>query len=80
MAKKIGIVGAGISGLVLGCTLKLNSIDCVIFERSSGVSEYGAGISISPNGLNLLHRIGILDQLRHNSCRPINVAWRKTNG
>ena len=80
MAKKIGIVGAGISGLVLGCTLKLNSIDCVIFERSSGVSEYGAGISISPNGLILLHRIGILDQLRHNSCRPINAAWRKTNG
>ncbi|SVA85768.1 uncharacterized protein METZ01_LOCUS138622, partial [marine metagenome] len=35
MNNKIGIVGAGISGLMLGCVLKQNLIDCIIFERSS---------------------------------------------
>ena len=80
MAERIGIIGAGISGLALGCILKLNSIDCIMFERSSKISEYGAGISVSPNGLILLDKIGVLSQLRNNSCRPINVVWRKTNG
>ena len=80
MNNKIGIVGAGISGLMLGCVLKQNLIDCIIFERSSTISEYGAGISISPNGLALLDRINVLDSLRKISCRPLNVVFRKSNG
>ena len=80
MNNKIGIVGAGISGLMLGCVLKQNLIDCIIFERSSNISEYGAGISISPNGLALLDRINVLDSLRNISCRPLNVVFRKSNG
>jgi salicylate hydroxylase len=80
MNNKIGIVGAGISGLMLGCVLKQNLIDCIIFERSSKISEYGAGISISPNGLALLDRINVLDSLRKISCRPLNVVFRKSNG
>lgn len=80
MNNKIGIVGAGISGLMLGCVLKQNLIDCIIFERSSNISEYGAGISISPNGLALLDRINVLDSLRKISCRPLNVVFRKSNG
>ena len=80
MNNKIGIVGSGISGLMLGCVLKQNLIDCIIFERSSNISEYGAGISISPNGLALLDRINVLDSLRIISCRPLNVVFRKSNG
>ena len=80
MNNKIGIVGAGVSGLMLGCVLKQNLIDCIIFERSSKISEYGAGISISPNGLVLLDRINVLDSLRKISCRPLNVVFRKSNG
>ena len=80
MNNQIGIVGAGISGLMLGCALKQNLIDCIIFERSSKISEYGAGISISPNGLVLLDRINVLDSLRKISCRPLNVVFRKSNG
>ena len=47
----IAIIGAGISGLALGIILQRNKIPCVIFEKSEKVNEYGAGISISPNGL-----------------------------
>ena len=43
--KKIGIIGGGISGLTLGCVLKGSGKECVIFERSSALSEHGAGIS-----------------------------------
>jgi 2-polyprenyl-6-methoxyphenol hydroxylase-like FAD-dependent oxidoreductase len=43
----IAIIGAGISGLALGIILNKQNIKSVIFEKSSSVSEYGAGISIS---------------------------------
>ena len=40
MRSKFTIIGAGISGLMLGCILKMNSIDCEIYERSSQISKY----------------------------------------
>ena len=45
----VAIIGAGISGLALGVMLNKQNIKSVIFEKSSSVSEYGAGISISKN-------------------------------
>ena len=78
--KNIAIVGAGISGLMLGCILKENNIDCTIFERSSMISEYGAGITISPNGLLLLRQLGILDEIKDYSCNPLSVCFKKSNG
>ena len=63
----IGIIGAGIAGLTLGIMLKKNNIPNVIFERSSDVSENGAGISISPNGKHVLEKLEILDELQINS-------------
>ena len=63
----IAIIGAGIAGLTLGIMLKKNNIPNVIFERSSDVSENGAGISISPNGKRVLEKLEILDELQTNS-------------
>ena len=63
----IAIIGAGIAGLTLGIMLKKNNIPNVIFERSSDVSENGAGISISPNGKRVLEKLEILDELQINS-------------
>ncbi len=50
----IGIVGGGIAGLAVGCALRLQGIDTIVFERADEVSEYGVGISISPNALRPL--------------------------
>ena len=60
----VAIIGAGISGLALGIFLKENNFPCVIFERSSKISEYGAGISISPNGKDVLEKLNILEELK----------------
>ncbi|GIS74848.1 MAG: hypothetical protein CM1200mP12_05670 [Gammaproteobacteria bacterium] len=53
----IGIVGGGIAGLAVGCALRLQGIDTIVFERADEVSEYGAGISISPNPLKTASKI-----------------------
>ena len=50
----IAIIGGGIAGLALGIMLNRNNIPNIIFEKSANVSEYGAGISISPNGMKVL--------------------------
>jgi salicylate hydroxylase len=63
----IGIVGGGIAGLTLGCTLLQDGIPAIIFEQSSEVSSYGAGISLSKNALCLLERLNVLDNLQDRS-------------
>ena len=46
----IGIIGAGISGLALGCTLAKEGHSSIIFEKNNELGSHGAGISISRNG------------------------------
>ena len=69
-SKHIAIVGAGISGLSLGCILKSANIPVVIFEKSPTVSNQGAGISISPNGISILKYLGIYDEIKNKSSNP----------
>ena len=57
----IGIIGGGIAGLTAGCALRLQGINTIVFERAKEISEYGAGISISPNALRPLQKLGIRD-------------------
>ena len=71
----IAIIGAGISGLTLGCVLKESGVSVIIFEKSSRDSEQGAGISISPNGLRVLRKIGIENDLRSESGNPKEVQF-----
>ena len=74
----IGIIGAGISGLALGCFLKRANIPVVIFEKSNDVSEHGAGISLSPNGLRVLKDLGIFKKIQRLSGNP-NKAYFFSN-
>jgi len=75
----IGIIGAGISGLALGSILKTNNIPCVIFEKSENISEYGAGISISSNGMRVLESLGISENLKAISGRPTHATFYSNN-
>jgi len=74
----IGIIGAGISGLALGCFLKKANIPVVIFEKSNDISEHGAGISLSPNGLRVLKALGIFKKIQRLSGNP-NKAYFFSN-
>ena len=69
----IGILGGGIAGLTLGCTLLQEGIPAIIFEQSSEVSSFGAGISLSENALRLLYRLNIYEDLFNRSFAPSKV-------
>ena len=66
----IGIIGGGIAGLTAGCALRLQGINTIIFERAQKINEYGAGISISPNALRPLQKLGIRDGFVNSSFVP----------
>ena len=66
----IGIVGSGIAGLSLACILKESKIPVIVFEKSKELSDYGAGVSISPNGISVLKYLNIYDDLLLESENP----------
>ena len=78
-SKHIAIIGAGISGLALGCILKKANIPVVIFEKSNDVSDYGAGISISPNGIRVLKYLNIYKEVIAFSKNPKEVVFFSGN-
>lgn len=66
----IAIIGAGISGLALACILKKAQIPVVVFEKSKQVSDYGAGISLSPNGMRVLKELDLFNEVVSVSANP----------
>ena len=79
MLKKINIIGAGISGLFLGCCLKKNNFSVTIYEQDRDVSEYGAGINLSKNATILLEKTGLLENLIPLGYKPTRVNFRSFN-
>ena len=63
----IGIIGGGIAGLTLGCALLKEGIPATIFEKMPEDTSHGAAISLSPNALRLLDRLGIYYDLKNQS-------------
>ncbi len=54
-----GVIGAGIGGLALSILLRRNNCNVTVFERSKYVSELGAGVQLSPNGIKILRSLGV---------------------
>jgi len=75
----IAIIGAGISGLALACILKKANIPIVVFEKSEQVSDYGAGISISPNGMRVLKELDIFNEVVSVSANPNQASFFSGN-
>lgn len=57
------VVGAGIGGLAVGRMLRDAGFDVRILERLPDLQPLGAGISLWPNAVRALRKIGIADRL-----------------
>ena len=55
------IVGAGIGGLAAAAGLRRDGHEVVVLERAAEVVGLGAGISLWPNAINALGRLGLRD-------------------
>lgn len=61
---KYTIIGAGIGGLTLCIGLQKYGIDATIYERFEDIREVGAGIWLSPNALQVLEYLDVLDEVK----------------
>jgi 2-polyprenyl-6-methoxyphenol hydroxylase-like FAD-dependent oxidoreductase len=61
---KAVIAGGGIGGLATATALHRTGHEAVVLERATALVESGAGLSMAPNALAALDRLGLGDELR----------------
>lgn len=74
------VAGAGIAGLTLALALAKFGATVVVLERSPTISEFGAGLQISPNARKVLDNLGLSDALTARSLEPAGLdiyPWRR---
>ena len=66
----IGIVGAGIGGLVAAIALRRAGHDVVVFEQAKQFARVGADINLTPNAVRALDGLGVGEAARVTAARP----------
>jgi 2-polyprenyl-6-methoxyphenol hydroxylase-like FAD-dependent oxidoreductase len=60
----ITIIGGGIGGLTTALALEKVGLDYQVFERAPALKPVGAGIWLAPNALQVLDRLGLLEEVQ----------------
>lgn len=74
--KKIVVIGAGIGGLTAAICLRNRGAEVTVLEQSPAITEVGAGLQISPNGVAVLRALGLEDVLARDAVRGRAVVLR----
>ncbi|MEP2716491.1 FAD-dependent monooxygenase [Pseudophaeobacter sp.] len=72
----ITIIGAGIGGLAAAVVLQRKGAQVTVLEQAEVVSEVGAGLQITPNGMAVLSALDLADELAWGAQRARAVVLR----
>jgi salicylate hydroxylase len=59
VALRAVVVGGGLGGMAAAVALAQAGIDVEVHEQAQRLTEVGAGVSLAPNGLRVLERLGL---------------------
>lgn len=78
--KRIAIIGGGIAGLTFARCFATQEYEIHIFEKKEHFGEIGAAISVFPNALCVMDKLGLLDELLGSSGQFKTVYLKTSNG
>jgi 2-polyprenyl-6-methoxyphenol hydroxylase-like FAD-dependent oxidoreductase len=80
MDERALVVGGGIAGLATAIGMQRSGREVVVLERAPELWEVGAGISLWPNAVNALRRLGIGDAVEAAGAPAHEAAFRTWRG
>jgi salicylate hydroxylase len=80
VALRAVIVGGGIGGTAAAVALARAGIDVQVYEQAQQLAEVGAGVSLAPNGLRMLEKLGVGDGIERLGARHLSTELRLSDG
>jgi 2-polyprenyl-6-methoxyphenol hydroxylase-like FAD-dependent oxidoreductase len=74
------VIGAGVAGLATAIALRRAGRDVLVLERAPELREIGAGISLWPNAVKALRRLGVGDAVEAAGAPAHDSAFRSWRG
>ena len=72
----ITVIGGGIGGLTCALALRQRGASVTVLEQAQQITEVGAGIQVSPNGLRVIEALGLGDDLASRCVQGQAVSLR----
>jgi 2-polyprenyl-6-methoxyphenol hydroxylase-like FAD-dependent oxidoreductase len=76
-ALRVAIAGGGIGGLTAALALLRAGLSVQVYEQADRFSEVGAGVTLGPNAVRLLQRLGLGARLDEISAHPQGYEMRR---
>jgi salicylate hydroxylase len=73
------VAGGGIGGLTAALALLKHGYNVDIYEQASELREVGAGLQLAPNGIRVLHEVGVLEDFLKLACQAEGKEIRLWN-
>ena len=80
VALRAVVVGGGIGGTAAALALARAGIDVGVYEQARQLTEVGAGVALAPNGLRMLERLGVGDEVARLGARHVSTELRLADG
>jgi salicylate hydroxylase len=74
------VAGGGIGGTAAAVALTRAGIDVRVYEQARQLTEVGAGVSLAPNGLRMLDRLGVGEGITRLGARYWSTQLRLSDG
>jgi salicylate hydroxylase len=73
----VAIVGGGIGGLTAALALRRAGFVVKVYEQARDLAEVGAGLQLSPNGVRVLDRLGLLPMIESVAVAAESFEFRR---
>ena len=80
MALRAVVVGGGLGGMAAALALARAGIDVQVYEQARQLAEVGAGVSLAPNGLRVLERLGAGEGVGRLGARHVSTELKLSDG